>query len=952
MLTTTTDHWLRRLLVATRKKSTEEARAKTGVSRTRKTRAAAAASKEKAASSAVRPAATRARATKEATPAPAGKGKSLVIVESPAKAKTIQKYLGAGFEVAASYGHVRDLPAKPRGGNIGIDIEAGWVPTYVIIQDERHDKRKVLADLKKRASNAAAIYLAPDPDREGEAIAWHLMEALQLDEARVRRVTFNEITKRAVQDAFQHTTNIDMDRVHAQEARRFLDRVVGFKLSPLLGKKITRGLSAGRVQSVAVRLIVEREREIRAFKPEEYWKIIAHLSTATGQPAVAFQVVKKEAGGKGPAVPADDGEEAAPPPPMQPEPGQTFLAELAEWDGNKFEAHNEAEATQVAAALQTAAYAVAGIEQKERAEKAPPPFITSTLQQQANIRLGFTARHTMSIAQQLYEGVEFGQEGAVALITYMRTDSTRVADEALKACREHIGQNYGPAYLPEKPNYFTSGKSAQEAHEAVRPTDLAYTPQRVAPFLNEHQRKLYDLIYRRFVASQMTPAIFAVTNVEVRADRGLFKAQGKIQKFDGYRKVLAPRGKQEDTTLPNLVQGQALSLRDLLASQHFTQPPPRYNEASLVKALEKEGIGRPSTYATIINTIQKRGYVVLEERRFHATELGMIVTDKLIEHFPRIMDLKFTSDLEEELDEIEERKIEWHAVLNDFWGPFRVALEAAKDQMKAVKGVETGEACPKCGKPLVVRYSTKVKGNKFIGCSGWPECDYIKPREGEPDRPAPEMTDFKCPTCGRPMVKRMGKRGPFLGCSGYSQEPRCTTTMNLDAQGNPVPSSRQTEHLCSKCNSPMVLREGPRGPFLGCSAYPKCRNIVDVDAQGNPVKPIDTGINCEKCGRPMAVKRGARGPFLGCSGYPACRSTKPIPEELKDKIKEMMPARPKKAVPKVEVKETCPECGAPMEVRSGRRGFFLGCSQFAKTRCKGSREVSPELMEQLQESAV
>jgi DNA topoisomerase-1 len=936
--------------VPARKKTTEEPKAKTTASRSRKTAATGAAKKAAPARGAPVRRAGRA-AVKETGPARgAGGGKSLVIVESPAKAKTIQKYLGAGFEVAASYGHVRDLPPKPRGSDIGIDIENGWKPTYVIIQDERHDKRKVLADLKRRADHAALVYLAPDPDREGEAIAWHLKEALQLDEDRVRRVTFNEITKRAVQEAFQHTTSIDMDRVRAQEARRFLDRVVGFKLSPLLGKKITRGLSAGRVQSVAVRLIVEREREIQAFKPEEFWKITAHLAAeapAAGATPVAFRVLRKAAGDPKEAA-ERDGEE--PPPLMQPEAGKTFLAELAEWDGKKFEAHTEEDATRIATALQGAAYVVSKVEQKDRAEKAPPPFITSTLQQQANIRLGFSARHTMAIAQQLYEGIDLGSEGAVALITYMRTDSTRISDDALKACREHIGQEYGPPYLPEKPNVFTSGKSAQEAHEAVRPTDLAYTPQRVAPFLSEHQRKLYELIYRRFVASQMTPAIFAVTNVEVRADKGLLKAQGKIQKFDGYRRVLAPRGKQEDTTLPSLAEQQPLGLRDLLASQHFTQPPPRYSEAALVKALEKEGIGRPSTYATIINTIQKRGYVELEERRFHATHLGMIVTDKLIEHFPRIMDLKFTSHMEEELDEIEERKIQWHAVLDEFWGPFRQALAAAQTDMQAVKGVETGEACPKCGRPLVVRYSKKIKGNKFVGCSGWPECDYIKPREGQEGRPAPEPTEHKCPTCGRPMVKRMGKRGPFLGCSGYSEEPRCTTTMNLDAQGNPVLASRPTEHKCDKCGSPMVLREGPRGPFLGCGAFPKCRNIVDVDAEGNPVKPIDTGISCEKCGRPMSVKRGQRGPFLGCSGYPSCRSTKPVPEELKEKVKALMPARPKKAVPKVEISETCPECGAAMELRSGRRGYFLGCSQYAKSKCKGSREVSPELMEQLQES--
>jgi DNA topoisomerase-1 len=888
-----------------------------------------------------------------------GKKHYLVIVESPAKAKTIQKYLGPGFEVAASYGHVRDLPPRPRGQDIGIDIEHGWKPTYVVIRDERQDKQKILDELKKRASRADLIYLAPDPDREGEAIAWHLKEALGLEDSRVRRVTFNEITRRAVQEAFQHPTTINMDLVHAQEARRFLDRVVGFKLSPLLGQKIARGLSAGRVQSVAVRLIVEREREIQKFQPEEYWKIIAHLDPASSALSATpvLRLVKKTSaaeennnGKESSDTEVRDEAEATPvtAPGLQPEPGKTFLAELVEWAGNKFTARTEAEATQVAKALLAAPYVVRKVEQKDRLEKAPPPFITSTLQQQANIRLGFSASHTMSLAQQLYEGVELGSEGSVALITYMRTDSTRISQEALQAVRDHIAQNYGPAYLPATPNVFPSGKSAQEAHEAIRPTDLAYTPERVAPYLTDHQRKLYELIYRRFVASQMTPAVFAVTSVEVEAGQGVFKAQGKVLKFDGYRRVLAPR-KSEELTLPALRLGHPLTLRELLASQHFTQPPPRYSEASLVKALEKEGIGRPSTYATIIQTIQKRGYVVLENRRFRATELGMLVTDKLIEHFPHIMDVKFTSHLEEELDDIEKRKVDWQAVLNEFWEPFRQALEVARTKMEAVRGIETGESCPRCGRPLVLRYSLKVKGNKFIGCSGWPDCDYIKPRSEAAGQAPPEPTDIKCPNCGRPMLKRQGKRGPFLGCSGYNQEPRCTTILNLDAQGNPLPLGRPTEHRCERCGSPLILREGPRGPFLGCSSYPKCRYLVEADAQGNPLQPLDTGITCEKCGRPMSVRRGPRGPFLGCSGYPECRSTRPLPAELREKLQHLWAER-KKELPPVTITETCPECGAPMELRRGRRGYFLGCSTYAKTRCKGTREAPPELLEQLRSS--
>jgi DNA topoisomerase-1 len=739
-----------------------------------------------------------------------------------------------------------------------------------------------------------------------------------------------------------------MDRVAAQEARRFLDRVVGYKLSPLLRNKVAKGLSAGRVQSVAVRLIVEREREIQNFKTEEYWKITALLAPegAVEKPYLKTAVAKtaprrkKAEPGKAEADGAaeDNGQVEAPALPEV--PAGAFLAELAQWAGKKFEAHNEQEAQSVVSALEGAAYTIAKVEQKDRQERPQPPFTTSTLQQQASIRLHFPAKKTMMVAQRLYEGVELGQEGAVALITYMRTDSTRISDDALKSCRELIQTQFGAPYLPAQPNRFASGKSAQEAHEAIRPTDLAYTPGQVARYLPQDQLKLYTLIYNRFVASQMTPAVFAVTNVEVAAAQGLFKAQGKILKFDGYRRVLPPMGKQEDALLPVLQEKQVLDLLDLIPTQHFTQPPPRYSEASLVKSLEKEGIGRPSTYAAIISKIQERGYVEQKERRFWATELGMVVTDLLVEHFPKEMDLKFTSHMEEELDQIETRKILRDEVLTEFWESFRRDLEEAKSRMQSVKGQETDEKCPQCQRSLVVRYSKKT-GSKFLGCSGYPECKYTKPTNGEASE-APVATEHPCPTCGKPMMQRMGSRGPFLGCSGY---PECRTTMNFDAEGKPVLASRPTEHVCDKCGKPMVLREGPRGPFLGCTGYPKCRNLKDVDAEGNPVKPIETGIQCEKCGSPMTVKRGPRGPFLGCSAYPKCRSTKRVPEELKEKIQQLMPPPKKKETPAVEVSETCPECGAPMKLRGSRRGYFLGCSKYPK--CKGTREASPELLEQV-----
>lgn len=861
-------------------------------------------------------------------PASKKKKKHLVIVESPAKAKTINKYLGTDYEVAASKGHVRDLPMK----KFGINIDKGWLPTYQILED----RKAVLSDLKKMASKADTVFLAPDPDREGEAIAWHLKEALGLKDERTRRVTFNEITKRAITDAFDHPTDINMDKVAAQEARRFLDRVVGYKLSPLLRKKVAKGLSAGRVQSVAVRLIVEREREIQKFQTEEYWKVIALLKEKGKGKRPEVELVIKKAKGKEEADPDQDEVEK----PAEVEvPKGAFLAELAEWAGQKFEAKAEDDVRKIAEDLLTATYAVGKIEQKERQERPQAPFITSTLQQQGSIRLRFSAKKTMMLAQRLYEGVDLGGEGSTALITYMRTDSTRVSDDALKSVRGLIEKQHGKDYLPDKPNSFATGKGAQEAHEAIRPTDLSQTPAKVGKHLPKDLHQLYSLIYNRFVASQMAPAVFAVTNVEVTGAQGLFKSQGRIMKFDGYRKVLPPAGKQEDALLPELAEKQVLDLVQLTGSQHFTQPPPRYSEASLVKSLEKEGIGRPSTYAAIISKIQERNYVEQRERRFFATEMGMLVTDMLVQHFPHILDLKFTSKMEGELDDIEEHKAKRDDVLEEFYGPFRLALETAETNMQAVKGVETGEPCPKCQKPLVWRYSKKT--GKFAGCSGYPECDYTQGANGEVR--TTEITDVVCSTCGKAMIKRMSRRGPFLGCSGY---PECKTTMNFDAEGKPVLASRPTNHVCEKCNSPMVIREGRRGPFLACTGYPKCRNAKNVDAEGNPIEPIITGIACEKCGAMMSAKPGPRGPFLGCSAYPKCRSTKPMPADLKEQFKDKFPAPAKKAVPAIEIDVSCPDCGAPMKLRPGRRGFFLGCSKYPK--CKGTQEAPAEVLEKVE----
>ncbi|MFO0876321.1 MAG: type I DNA topoisomerase [Gemmataceae bacterium] len=900
----------------------------------------------------------RARATGSA-----GSGQTLVIVESPSKAKTINKYLGDHYKVLASYGHVRDLPRRRKKGErvAGVNIEAGWVPTYVVVEREegkargRRTAKDILAELKREAGKSARVFLATDPDREGEAIAWHIEQALGLEDDSTFRVAFNEITRSAVQQALAHPGRINMQRVQAQEARRLLDRVVGYPLSNLLGKKVARGSSAGRVQSVALRLVVDREREIEAFKPEEYWKVAALLAPAGSMKLPVKPLVIIETGVPA-KVEADDAEDAA----VQRKkdraaraiPEGTYLAELVEWAGRKYEPKNRDEAESVARRLDSAGYVVTRVEQKDRLRRPDAPFTTSTLQQAANSRLHFTAQRTMQTAQRLYEGVPLGSEGQIALITYMRTDSTRVSNEALGAVRSYIGTQLGQAFLPERANSYASGKSAQEAHEAIRPTDVSYTPDRVASLgLSGDQLRLYTLIWQRFVASQMTPAIMAVTTVHVQAtptegsETGLLRASGSLLKFEGWTRVM-PRSKQEEGELPAVREGQAQDRLELTASQHFTKPPQRFNERLLIKTLEEDGIGRPSTYATIISKITspERGYIEVRDRKFFATAVGKLVTDLLVEHFPRVMDLKFTSHMEEELDDIESGKMAYRAVLDEFWGPFSEALAKAEEAMPAKRGQETGEMCPKCGRPLVQNFSKKT-GREFVGCSGWKEgCKYIKPAEGEPPPPEPVLTEFNCPTCGKPLERRAGRWGDYLSCTG---RPTCKTTMKIDAEGKPIQTAKPTEYTCEKCGKAMVLREGRRGPFLACTGYPACKNAKDVDSQGKPVEPANLGISCEKCNSPMAVRRGPRGPFLGCTAYPKCRNYKQLTKELREQLNLPAPP-PKKETPQIEIRETCPECAAPMKLRQGRKGWFLGCSKYPK--CRGVREVSPELLEQLAEA--
>jgi DNA topoisomerase I len=772
--------------------------------------------------------------------------KGLVIVESPAKAKTIQKYLGKGFTVEASLGHVKDLPKS----TLGVDVDNEFETEYIVIPG----KEKVLARLKKLALSADSIYLAPDPDREGEAIAWHLAEELgdgsrkkkkkkkDGDEPdRIRRVTFNEITKRAVQEAFEHPRDIDRNLVDAQQARRVLDRLVGYQVSPLLWDKVRRGLSAGRVQTVALRLIVEREREIKAFQKQEYWTIDAHLA--------------------GPRPPAFDAR---------------FVGKGEE----KVEVNNGEDAEKIRAALEKADWLVRTVERKERRRNATPPFTTSKLQQDSSRKLRFSVKRTMMIAQRLYEGVELGEEGSVGLITYMRTDSTRVSNEALAEVREYIKSQYGNEYLPESPNFYKEKKAAQAAHEAIRPTSAMRHPDQIKQYLKEDEFKVYKLIWQRFVASQITPAVFDQTTVDIDAKSGAetfwFRVTGSVLKFDGFLRVYEESKDVKDEEeeelkhkLPPLEPGQKLTLRELKPEQHFTEPPPRYNEASLVKELEERGIGRPSTYSAILSTIQERQYVQKLGGKFSPTEIGLVVTDLLVENFRDIFDVQYTARLEEELDEIEEGKETWINALTEFYKRFAKDLRYAEKHMENVKRMEkpTDEKCERCGSPLVIKWG---KHGSFYACSSYdkenPEsCTFTKENPiNLPDLDSADLQETTqeeyCENCGRVMVLKRGRFGQFMACTGY---PDCKTTRRLD-QGKKVPDIPLDE-LCPKCGRNMMIRHGRFGEFTACSGYPDCKYV----------KQNFIGVKCPLCKEGDLVEKKARkgNTFYGCGNYPKCKFT-------------------------------------------------------------------------------
>lgn len=691
--------------------------------------------------------------------------KNLVIVESPAKAKTIGKFLGRGYTVKASMGHVRDLPKS----QFGVDVENGFEPKYITVRGQGN----VLQELRKAAKNADRVYLATDPDREGEAISWHLAEVLGLDEKRTHRIEFHEITKNAVQRALKQPRSIDERLVNAQQARRILDRIVGYELSPLLWNKVKRGLSAGRVQSVALRLIADREDEIAAFVQEEYWTIEARLA-----PAPVNGSSRAEA--------------------------SAFEAKLHRLDGQKPELSTEAQAEAVVDRLKGVAYRVTKVQRRERLRHPAPPFTTSTLQQEASRRLGFPARKTMSLAQQLYEGLDISGEGTVGLITYLRTDSTRVSGEAQAEARAYIERIFGKEYRPEAPRQYKSREGAQGAHEAIRPTSILREPEAVKKDLTRDQYRLYKLIWERFLASQMSPAVLDTLTVDIEAGPALFRATGSTVKFPGYLAVYEEgrdEEKQEDTpteaaVLPAVEEGDLLACLAVDATQHFTQPPPRYTEAMLVKTLEERGIGRPSTYVQIIDTIQRRGYVSLQEKRFVLTDLGRIIVDILKEYFPEIVDVEFTAHLEARLDKIEEGQVEWRSVLHEFYGPFQDALKHAQREIAEVEIADevTDEVCEVCGRNMVVKWG---RYGKFLACPGFPECKNTRPLFTE--------VGVDCPECGKPIVERRSRRGrTFYGCSGYPEcrftswqrpvDRRCPRCGGL--MGIVVRKTKGDEHVC------------------------------------------------------------------------------------------------------------------------------------------------------------
>jgi DNA topoisomerase-1 len=795
--------------------------------------------------------------------------KNLVIVESPAKAKTINKFIGKDYVVKASVGHVRDLPKS----ELGVDEET-FLPKYEVLEG----KEKVVSELKAAAKKADTIYIASDPDREGEAIGWHVMKLLGNDATKVRRVLFHEITKKAVQKAIDQPGEIDMNKVNAQQARRVLDRLVGYKISPLLWDKVRRGLSAGRVQSVAMKMIVDREEEIKAFVPVEYWTFAARLSTQM-------------------------------PPP--------FFAKLTKIDGRKAEVPNEETARKLEAALKSGKYVVTEVTRKERKQSAAPPFITSTLQRTAYNRFKWPVKRTMQVAQKLYEGKELGSSGFAGLITYMRTDSVRISDEALTEVRSYIAAKYGDDIIPDKPNFYKVKKAAQaqEAHEAIRPTSMDLDPEKVKDFLTREEYGLYKMIWDRFVASQMKPALFDVTDADITVANLTLRASGEVQKFAGFLAVFqdAPAedddengdGRKNDKALPPLNEGDVLQLLDLDTKQNFTQPPPRYTEATLVKALEENGIGRPSTYGAILTTIQARDYTYKHDGKFHPTHLGALVVRLLKGSFGDIIEEGYTADLELKLDDVEEGNRDWTDLMREFSGKFNADLERAATEMTQVKGtgLETDEKCETCGSPMVIKFG---RFGEFLACSNYPECKTTKEMpKGDAAEATSDDEQIICDKCGKPMTLKRSRFGQFFACTGY---PDCRNTKDpkLMKQAANLPTEPQPP--CENCGKEMVLKSGRYGPFYSCSGYPECKTIRKIGRGGkSSTPPKPTGVKCPNCKEGDLVERiSRRGVFFACNRYPKCEfamNNRPVP-------------RP------------CPKCQAPflMEKETKREGHIELCN--------------------------
>jgi len=749
----------------------------------------------------------------------------LIIVESPAKARTLKRFLGDRFDVLASMGHVRDLP----GNEMGVEVEAGFKPHYEVVES----RRKTITELKSAVKkDGGDVILASDPDREGEAIAWHLAEVLKLKSP--RRIEFHEITSEAVRKALESPRDIDMRLVNAQQARRVVDRLVGFRLSPFLWAKVQKGIGAGRVSSVALRLVVDREEEIRKFVPVESWTVDVELSKLADERRFLARLNRPR------NVAGSTDAEA------------------------KLEVKTQAEADAIVRALEGAAYRVIGVEKKRRTKSSNAPYITSTLQQDASSRLRFRPRNTMRIAQQLYEGVEI-DEGSTGLITYMRTDSTRISAEAEAKVKGFVKESFGEKYVGSGPRAAKASPGAQDAHEAIRPTDVSRTPESIRRHLSADQFKLYELIWRRFVASRMAPAVYDQTQVEIEGGEYIFRANGSVLTFDGFYKVWE-RDENGETELPELAEGEDLEYHGVKPEQHFSQPPPRYSEATLIKELEQRGIGRPSTYAPIVETITKdHGYVEIKDRRLYPSPIGEAVNAIMVEHFKVISDDDYTATLEKRLDEVENGSQEWVPVVSDFYGPLQQMLTAAEEATPA----DTDEVCPLCHEGHLVRKASRF--GPFMGCSRYPKCKFRRALTPDGELPQPKLLEEKCPDCGRPLQLRTGRYGEFIGCSGY---PECKYIKRDAAQSE----AKLTGEKCPQCGEgQLVERTGRYGPFVACSRYPECKYRANIGKDGKLREgPKVLDEPCPICGKPLVERRGRYGMFKSCSDYPKCPGPKGV----------------------------------------------------------------------------